>query len=99
MQQVPSRVPRELAAAGNIAGVGHPGQARFVASASTTRGQPAGRLVQHAYNAAFYRTRHMVENSYSRLSLRPDKTEAIFQVFACFAAALMNMELKIRLCS
>lgn len=62
------------------------------------------RLVQHAYNAALYRTRHMVENSFNRLkdfrrlSLRLDKTDASFHAFACFAATLMNLRLKVKLC-
>ena len=62
------------------------------------------RLVQHAYNAALYRTRHMVENSFNRLkdhrrlSLRLDKTETSFRAFASFAAALMNLRLKLKLC-
>lgn len=61
------------------------------------------RLVQHAYNAALYRTCHMVENSFCRLknhrrlSLCLDKTETSFQAFACFAAALMNLKLKLNL--
>ena len=61
------------------------------------------RLVQHAYNEALYRTRHMVENSvcrlkdHRRLSLRLDKTETSFRAFACFAAALMNLKLKLKL--
>lgn len=62
------------------------------------------RVVQHAYNAGLYRTRHMVENSFNRLkdfrrmSLRLDKTETSFRAFACFAAAVLNWRLKIKLC-
>ena len=61
------------------------------------------RLVKHAHDAALYRTRHMVENSFCRLkdhrrlSLRLDKTETSFRAFACFAAALMNLKLKLKL--
>ena len=61
------------------------------------------RLVQHAYNEALYRTRHMVENSFRRLknhrrlSLRLDKPEISFRAFACVAAALMNLKLKLKL--
>ena len=68
------------------------------------RAPKRNRLVQHAYNAALYRTRHMVENSFNRLkdhrrlSLRLDKTETSFRAFASFAAALMNLRLKIKLC-
>jgi len=64
----------------------------------------SNRLVQHLYNKALYRTRHMVENSYCRLkthrrlSLRLDKTETSFRAFACFAAALLNLQLEIKLC-
>lgn len=62
------------------------------------------RLVQHAYNAALHRTRHMVENSFNRfkdfrrLSLRLNKTDISFRAFACFAATLMNLKLKLKLC-
>ena len=62
------------------------------------------RLVQHPYDTTLYRTRHMVENSFCRLkdhrrlSLRLDKTDTSFRAFACFAAALMNLRLKIKLC-
>ena len=65
---------------------------------------PRNRLVQHAYDAALHRTRHVVENSFCRLqvhrrlSLRLDKTESSFRAFACFAAALMNPKLKLKLC-
>ena len=60
------------------------------------------RLVQHAYNEALYRTRHMVENSFchlkdhARLSLRLDKTETSFRAFA---ALLINLKLKPKLCN
>ena len=60
-------------------------------------------LVQHACNEALCRTRHMVENSlcrlkdHRRLSLRLDKTETSSRAFACFAAALMNLKLKLKL--
>lgn len=46
----------------------------------------------------------MVENSFCRLkdhrrlSLRLDKTETSLRAFACFAAALMNLKLKPKLC-
>ncbi len=62
------------------------------------------RLVQHAYNAALYRTRHIVENSFNRLkdhrrlSLRLDKTDASFRAFACLAATLMNQQTLLKLC-
>ena len=61
------------------------------------------RLVQHAYDKALYRTRHMVENSFNRLkdfrrmSLRLDKTNTSFRAFVCFAAAVLNWRLKIKL--
>ena len=64
----------------------------------------SNRVVQHLYNKALYRTRHMVKNSFCRLkdhrrlSLRLDKTETSFRAFACFAAALMNLKVKIKLC-
>ena len=64
----------------------------------------SNRVVHHLYNKVFYRTRHMVENSFCRLkdhrrlSLRLDKTDTSFRAFACFAAALMNLKLKIKLC-
>ena len=60
--------------------------------------------MQHAYDTALYRTRHIVENSFNRLkdhrrlSLRLDKTDTSFRAFACFAAALMNLKLKLKLC-
>ena len=62
------------------------------------------RLVQHACDEALYRTRHMVETSFNRLkdfrrmSLRLDKTDTSFRAFACFAAAVLNWRLKIKLC-
>ena len=62
------------------------------------------RLVQHAYDKALYRTRHMVDNSLCRLKdhrmlgLRLDKTETSFRAFACFAAALMNFKPKLKPC-
>jgi len=44
----------------------------------------------------------MVENSFNRLKdfrrLSLDKTDTSFRAFACFAAALMNMRLKEKLC-
>ena len=60
----------------------------------------SNRLVQHPYNKALYRTRHMVENlfcrlkDHRRLSLWLDKTETSFRAFACFAAVLMNLKLR-----
>ncbi len=62
------------------------------------------RLIQHAHNEDLYRTRHVVENSFNRLkdfrrmSLRLDKTDTSFRAFACFAAAILNWRLKIKLC-
>jgi len=62
------------------------------------------RLAQHAYDAALYRTQRMIENSFCRLkdhrrlSLRPDKTDTSFRAFACFAAAPMNLKLKLKPC-
>lgn len=60
--------------------------------------------IQHAYNEALCRTRHMVENSFNRLknfrrmSLRLDKTDNSFRALACMAAAILNCRLKIKLC-
>ncbi len=64
----------------------------------------SNRLVQHPYDKALYRTRHRVENSFCclkdhrRLSLRLDKTDTSFRAFACFAAALLNLRLKLKFC-
>lgn len=61
------------------------------------------RLVQHWYDTALYRTRHLVENSFNRLkdfrrlSLRLDKTDTSFRAFAAFAAAILNWRLKVKL--
>lgn len=61
------------------------------------------RLVQHACDDDLYRTRHTVETSFNRLkdfrrmSLRLDKTDTSFRAFACFAAAILNWRLKIKL--
>ena len=62
------------------------------------------RLVQHAHDAALYRTRHLVEASFNRLkdfrrlSLRLDKTNTSFRAFAAFAAAILNWRLTVKLC-
>ena len=48
------------------------------------------RVVQHDFNKALYRTR--------RMSLRLDKTDASFRIFACLAAAILNRGLKVKLC-
>ncbi len=63
------------------------------------------RIVQHWYDRGLYRTRHLVENSFSRLrdfrrlSLRLDKTDTSLRGFAAFAAAILNWRLKVRLCA
>ena len=63
------------------------------------------RLVQHAYNetastepGTWSRTPFCRLKDHRRLSLRLDKTETSFRAFACFAAALMNLKLKLKLC-
>lgn len=62
------------------------------------------RTVLHPCDKALCRTWRIVENSFRRLkyrrrlSLRWDKIETSFRAFACFAAALMNLRLKVKLC-
>jgi transposase len=63
------------------------------------------RLVQRWYDKGLYRTRHLVENSFNRLkdfrrlSLRLDRTDSNFLEFLAFAAAILNWQLKVRLCA
>ena len=60
--------------------------------------------VQISVDPAIYAGRHVVENVFSRLkdfarlALRRDKTSRSFMGFAHFAAALLNIRLKCRLC-
>ncbi len=54
------------------------------------------RIVQHWYDNGFYRTRHLIRNSFNRLknfrrlTLRLDKTDTSFRGFLAFAAAILN---------
>jgi len=79
-----------------------PGEAPI--SADAFMDSLSSRLVQHWYDTGLYRTRHLVENSFNRLknfrrlSLRFDKIDTNFRAFAAFAAAILNWQLKVKLC-